>query len=63
MDIIDLIEELIAHGWNQSDIARRCGVSRMAVSGWRRGKYRPRPELVGVLCELVSKTRKETRDE
>jgi predicted transcriptional regulator len=38
----EMLGELIwEHGFSQSEIARRLGVSKPAVSQWRHGKRRP----------------------
>jgi putative transcriptional regulator len=43
-----------AHGWSQSDLAARLGVSRQTVNALERGKYDPSLPLAFKIAELFA---------
>jgi transcriptional regulator with XRE-family HTH domain/tetratricopeptide (TPR) repeat protein len=42
------------HGWEQAELATRLEVGQQAVSGWERGKSRPRVDVLHKLVELFA---------
>lgn len=43
----------IAKGLSQSDVAARMGVSAPSISGWEKGRARPRHDRIGDLAQLL----------
>lgn len=48
-----LYQLMVAKGWNQSELARRAGVTRDAVSTYVRGKTMPTRQSAGALAEAL----------
>lgn len=42
---------MLSKGWNQSELARRAGISRANVSGYAQGRVIPNPETVKALAQ------------
>jgi transcriptional regulator with XRE-family HTH domain len=49
----ELLAPKPALGFNASELARRLGVTRQAVTGWLKGKNLPSPELMARLEDLA----------
>jgi transcriptional regulator with XRE-family HTH domain len=50
-EVVDLIEQLMARGWTETEIAARLGVSQVTVNRWRREERHPPLERL-IVAEL-----------
>jgi transcriptional regulator with XRE-family HTH domain len=54
-----LQEHMLAKDWNQSELARRAGVGRDAISTYVRGQTYPTPKVLRKLCNALGITEAE----
>ncbi|MET7902050.1 helix-turn-helix transcriptional regulator [Streptomyces sp. NPDC005355] len=52
-----------AHGWSQSELARRSGIVRPAISSYEAGKREPSDRVLAVLAQALDFDADDLRDQ